>query len=144
MNLKHAHDMITTLVTPVARQGSEADAPSGEVCLARGLNAPSGRVRLARAKRPLGRGLPRSRANAPSAEVRLARGLNTPSGRVRLARGLNAPSGAVHLARGLNDPSGEDRLARKPAPPRARSASLKGTYAHVAPAPAPVYRHLML
>jgi hypothetical protein len=67
--------MITTLVAPAARQGGVADAPSGEVCLTRGLNAPSGRVRLAR-------GL-----NAPSGEDRLAREPNAPSGEVRLARG---------------------------------------------------------
>jgi hypothetical protein len=80
MNLKHAHDMITTLVAPAACQGGAADAPSGKVCLAWGLNTPSGRVRLAR-------GL-----NAPSGRVRLAREPDAPSGRVRLARGLNAPS----------------------------------------------------
>jgi hypothetical protein len=54
--------MITTLVAPAARQGGTVDTPSGEVRLARGLNAPLG-------------------------EVRLARGLNAPSGEVRLARG---------------------------------------------------------
>jgi hypothetical protein len=75
MNLKHAHDTITTLVAPAARQGGTADTPSGEVRLARGLDAPSGGARL-------------------------ARGLNAPSGGVRLARGLNAPSGEVRLARG--------------------------------------------
>jgi hypothetical protein len=56
------HDTITTLVAPAARQGSAAQCPSGEVHLARGLNAPSGGVYL-------------------------ARGLNAPSGKVRLARG---------------------------------------------------------
>jgi hypothetical protein len=40
--------MITTLLAPAARQGSTADAPSGEVRLARGLNAPTSRVHLAR------------------------------------------------------------------------------------------------
>jgi hypothetical protein len=64
MNLKHAHDTITTLEAPAARQGGMADAPSGEVCLARGLNAPSGELRLARghlrARRP--RSYPRLRA----------------------------------------------------------------------------------
>jgi hypothetical protein len=67
--------MITTLVAPAARQGGTADAPSGEVCLARGLNTPSGEVRLAR------------ELNAPSGKLCLARGLNTPSGKLRLARG---------------------------------------------------------
>jgi hypothetical protein len=64
MNLKHAHDTITTLVAPAAHQGGTADAPSGEVRLARGLNARSGEVRLARghlhARRP--RSYPRVRA----------------------------------------------------------------------------------
>jgi hypothetical protein len=79
MNLKHAHDTITTLVAPAAHQGGTANAPSGEARLARGLNALSGRVRLAR-------GL-----NAPSSKVRDARGPGAPSGEVRLARGhLNA------------------------------------------------------
>jgi hypothetical protein len=62
MHLKHMRD--TTLVAPAARQGGTAKRPSGEVHLARGLDAPSG-------------------------EFRLARGLNAPSGGVRLARGLN-------------------------------------------------------
>jgi hypothetical protein len=74
MNLKHAHDTITTLVAPAACQGGMADAPSGDVRLARGLNAPSG-------------------------VVRLARELNDPSGEVRLARGPNAPWGEDCLAR---------------------------------------------
>jgi hypothetical protein len=38
------------------------------------------------AKRPLERGLPRSRAHAPSSRVRLARGSPPPSSRVRLTR----------------------------------------------------------
>jgi hypothetical protein len=88
MNLKHAHDTITTLVAPTARQGGTVDAPSGEVRLARGLNAPSGRIHLARG------------INTPSGEVLLARGLNAPSGEVRLAREPSAPSGEVRLARG--------------------------------------------
>jgi hypothetical protein len=70
-------------------------------------------------------------ADAPAGGVRLARGLDAPTSGVRLARGLNAPSGEDHLARGLNATS-------------ARTASLEGTCRHVVPAPAPVYRHLML
>jgi hypothetical protein len=109
--------MTTILVAPAARHGGMADAPSGEVRLARGCNAPSGEVRPAR-------GL-----DTPSGKVHLARGLNAPSSKVRLARGLNAPLGKVCLARGLNAPS-------------ARTALLEGTCTH--PAPAPVYGHLML
>jgi hypothetical protein len=41
-----------------------------------------------------------ARLNAPSGKVRLARGLNAPSGEVRFARGLSAPSGEVCLAQG--------------------------------------------
>jgi hypothetical protein len=73
-NLKHAHDTITVLVAPVARQGGTAEHPSSKVCLARGLHASSG-------------------------EVRLARGLNAPSGGVRPAEGY-ASSGEVRLAQG--------------------------------------------
>jgi hypothetical protein len=36
MNIKHVHDTITTMVAHAARQGGTADAPSGEVRLARG------------------------------------------------------------------------------------------------------------
>jgi hypothetical protein len=75
------HSTTTTLVAPVARQGGTAERPSGEVRLARELDAPSG-------------------------EFRLARGLSTPSGGVHLARELDAPSGEFRLARGLNTPSG--------------------------------------
>jgi hypothetical protein len=75
MNLKHTHDTITTLVAPAACQGGTADAPSGEVRLARALNA------------PLGRGPPRSRAQRPLGEDRLARGLNAPSARTASLEG---------------------------------------------------------
>jgi hypothetical protein len=69
MNLKHAHDTITTLVAPAARQGGTAGAPSGEDRLAREPSTPSGEVHLARgylrARRP--RSCPRLRAfNAPT------------------------------------------------------------------------------
>jgi hypothetical protein len=67
-----------------------------------------------------------------------------PSGGVRLARGLDAPTSRAHLARGLNTHSGEVRLARGLNAPSARTASLEGTYTHVAHAPAPVYGHLIL
>jgi hypothetical protein len=69
------HDTTTTLVTPAARQGGTADAPSGGVRLARGLDAPTSGVRLAR-------GL-----DAPSGEIRLARGLNPPSARTASLEG---------------------------------------------------------
>jgi hypothetical protein len=98
MNLKHAHDTITTLVAPAARQGGTAGAPSGEVRLARGLNAPSGRVHLAR-------GL-----NAPSGEDRLAREPSTPSGEVHLARGYlraRRPRSCPRL-RAFNAPTPQD------------------------------------
>jgi hypothetical protein len=83
-------------------------------------------------------------ADDPSSGVRLARGLDAPTSGARLAQGLNTPSGEVHLARGLNAPSGEVRLARRFNTPSARTASLEGTCAHVVPAPAPVYGHLIL
>jgi hypothetical protein len=54
-------------VAPAARQGGTANPPSGEVCLARRLNAPLGRgPPHLRAQRPLRRGPPRSRAPACS------------------------------------------------------------------------------
>jgi hypothetical protein len=104
--------MITTLVAPTVCRGSTADAPSGEVRLARELNAPSDGVRLAQ------------ELNAPTGEVRLTQGLNAPSGEVCLARGLNAPSarsasleGSTPPRRGpprsrAQCPLGEDRLAQ--------------------------------
>jgi hypothetical protein len=49
-------------VAYATRQGGTADAPSGGVCLTRGIDAPTSGARLTR-------GL-----NAPSGEVRLARG----------------------------------------------------------------------
>jgi hypothetical protein len=55
-----------TPVAPAARQNNTADAPSGEVRLARGPYAPSGGVRLARG------------FHAPSGGVHLAQGLNPP------------------------------------------------------------------
>jgi hypothetical protein len=57
-------------------------------CLTRGLNAPSGEVRLARGM------------DAPSGGARLAQGPVPPRVRFRLTRGLDAPSGEVRPARG--------------------------------------------
>jgi hypothetical protein len=59
--------MITTLVAPAARRGGTADAPSGEVPLARGLNAPSSGVRLARGLLHAHHPHPCSRARASNA-----------------------------------------------------------------------------
>jgi hypothetical protein len=83
-HLMHTHNVAATAVAPVAHQGDAAKRPSGEVHLARGLEAPLGRgPPRSRARRPLGRGPPRSRAERP-----LGRG--PPRSRVRrvLEQGL--------------------------------------------------------
>jgi hypothetical protein len=118
-NSKHAHDAITVLVPPVARQGGTAEHLLSKLRLARGLRAPSGGVRLARGLNAL-----------PRAESASFEASTHPRARSALIEALT-PLGRGPPRSRAQRPHGRDRLT-------------EGTCTHVVHAPAPVYGHLML
>jgi hypothetical protein len=67
-----------------------------------------------------------------------------PSSKVRIAEGYTPPRARFASLGALTSPRARSASLEALTPPRAGSASLEGTCTHVAPAPAPVYVHLML